>query len=165
VAPACLEVTTREDDDPRRTWVVTYRVKISGAVRKSVKGPEQVTYELLAPSSDLETFASYSIDQGPPGQASDVSRASLRETAVSLTVERKKDASAVYIREYVPEGDKGYKPQTLELITLKGGPNLFPSFDIPGQFPAIGAYSEASLSRGPQDKPQKIASISACTIR
>jgi hypothetical protein len=85
--------------------------------------------------------------------------------AVSLMIERKTDASAVYIREYVPEGDKRYKPQTLELITLKGGPKLFPSFDIPGQFPAIGAYSEASLSHGPQAKPEKIASISACAVR
>src|SRR5580692_10741315 len=55
-APACLEVTTRQGD-PNYVLITTYRVKVSGAVRKNSPSPEQVTYELLPPSSDLEKSA------------------------------------------------------------------------------------------------------------
>jgi hypothetical protein len=118
-------------------------------VRKNSPSPEQVTYEPLPPSSDLEKSAAYSINQAAPTAPFGVSLASHPVFSVSLTIERTKDASAVYIRENVGKDDKRYQPQTAVAITLKGGRNLFPSFDIPA-LPAIGAYTDASVSRGAQ---------------
>jgi hypothetical protein len=162
-APACLEVTTR-GDSPNRTLITTYRVKVSGAVRKNSPAPERVTYELLPPSSDLEISAAYSINQAPPGEPFEDSLASHHDFSVSLTIERTKDASAVYIREYVGKDNQHYQPQTVVSITLKGGPNLFPSFDIPA-LPAIGAYTEASVSHGAQHAPEKVATAGACPVQ
>jgi hypothetical protein len=162
-APACLEVTTRQGD-PNYVLITTYRVKVSGAVRKNSPSPEQVTYELLPPSSDLEKSAAYSINQAPPTAPFGVSLASHQDFSVSLTIERTKDASAVYIREYVGKDDKRYRPQTVVAITLKGRPNLFPSFDIPA-LPAIGAYTDASVSRGAQYAVEKVATAGACPVQ
>ncbi|HMD71066.1 MAG TPA: CHAT domain-containing protein [Bryobacteraceae bacterium] len=161
-APACLEVTTR-GSDPNRTPITIYRVKISGAVRKSSPAPEQVMYELLPPSSDLEISGAYSIDQAPPGAPFSVRLASQQGLSVSLTIERTKEASGVYIREYVGSDNQLFQPQTVLSITLKGGPNLFPSFDIPA-LPAIGAYTEASISHGAQYVPEKVATAGACPV-
>jgi hypothetical protein len=162
-APTCLQLTTR-GDNPNFTLISTYRIKISGAVRKSSTAPGKVTYELLAPSSDLEESGAYSINHGPPGKPASVHLASQANFSVSLTIERTKDASAVYIREYVGQDNKRYQPQTVVLITLKGGPNLFPSFDIP-EFPAVGAYTEASISHGGGAAPEKVATAGACTVQ
>ena len=174
-APACLEVTTR-GDNPNNTLITTYRVKISGAVRKNSPAPEQVTYELLPPSSDLEISAAYSINQAQPPAPFEDSLASHHDFSVSLTIERTKDASAVTIREYVaadvlarynlgtPDQDKVMQPQTVLTITLKGGPNLFPSFDIPA-LPAIGAYTEASVSHGAQYALEQVATAGACPVQ
>jgi CHAT domain-containing protein/tetratricopeptide (TPR) repeat protein len=162
-APTCLEVTTR-GDSPNRMLITTYRVKVSGAVRKNPLAPEQVTYELLPPSSDLEISAAYSINQEPPGEPFSVRLASHQDLSVSLTIERTKDASAVYIREYVGKDNQRFQPQTVLSITLKGGPNLFPSFDIPA-LPAIGAYTEASVSNGAQYAPEKVATAGSCPVQ
>lgn len=166
-APACLEVASHEENG---NWNVieTLRVKIAGEVKKSASSPERVTYELLPPSSDLEETSATSINHGPPIKSPDVRLASLHGQhgfPVSLTVERTKDQSAVYIREYVT-AESGYKPGTYLLITLKGAPNLFPSFDIPAQFPALGSYTEATVSRGDQPGPgQKLDKVAACTMQ
>ena len=175
VSPTCLEVTTR-DNDPKQALVSTYRLKLSGALRRTSNGPQQVTYELLPPSSDLEISGAYSINQGPPDPPFSVARASLQELSVSLTIERTKDASSVTVREYMsgealsrynlgtPDEGKVMQPKTYLTITLRGGPKLFPSFDIP-QLPAIGAYTEASVSDGPQYPSRKLATAGACTAQ
>jgi hypothetical protein len=89
--------------------------------------------------------------------------ASLRDFSVSLTIERAKDQNAIYVRQYIPEGDQRYKPQTVLLITLKGGPDLFPSFDIPSVFPPLSRYTEASVTNGLNPgNPEKIDGIGSC---
>jgi hypothetical protein len=133
----------------------------------AARGPRATsggTNETLAPSSDLEISAAYSINPGLPTAPFDVSLASHHDCSVSLTIERTKDASAVYIREYVRKGDKRYQPQTVISIALKGGRNLFPSLDIP-TLPAIGAYMEASVSRGAQYAVEKVATAGARRVQ
>ena len=174
-APTCLEVTTRRDYS-NYAAITTYLVKISGAVRKNSSAPEQATYELLPPSSDLEISTAYNINQAAPGAPFDVRLASHQDLSVSVTIERTKDASAVTIREYVaadvlarynlgtPDQGKVMQPKTVLTITLKGGPNLFPSFDVP-QLPAIGAYTDATVSHGAQYAMEQVATAGACPVQ
>ncbi len=164
-APACLEVTARQADG-NWTLIETLRVRIAGAVRKSVTSPERVTYDLLFPSSDLEETSANSVDRAPPVTAGDVGLASLHDFPVSLTIERTKNQSALYIREYVREGDPRYKPGTYLVITLKGAPNLFSSFDIPSRFPPLASYTEASVSRGTQNgAPKRLDKVGSCAVQ
>jgi CHAT domain-containing protein/tetratricopeptide (TPR) repeat protein len=158
--PTCLEVTMRGESG-HYTGNTTYRVKIGGDVHLSSSEPERVVYDLLPPSSDLEESTTISSDHGQPLRSSDSMPATLHNFPVSLTIERTKDHSAVYVREYVAEGDQRYKPQTMLTITLKGGPALFPSFDIPSAFPPLSGYTEASVSHG-SDSAAPINGIGAC---
>jgi hypothetical protein len=159
--PTCFEVTTRVESG-HYTNIDTYRVKIGGDVHLSSSTPERVVYDLLPPSSDLEESSAISIDHGKPIRNPDSSAASLHKFPVSLTIERTKDYSLVYVREYVAEGDQRYKPQTVLSITLKGGPALFPSFDIPSALPPLSGYTEASVSHGAAGTPARIDAIGAC---
>jgi hypothetical protein len=158
--PTCLEVTAHTESG-HYTNFGTIRVKIGGDVHLSSTAPERVVYDLLPPSSDLEESGAISIDHGKPVRSSDSMPASRHNFPVSLTIERTKDHSAVYVREYVAEGDQRYKPQTMLTITLKGGPALFPSFDIPSAFPPLSGYTEASVSHG-SDSAIPIDGIGAC---
>jgi CHAT domain-containing protein/Flp pilus assembly protein TadD len=162
VTPTCLELTTHSDSGGW-TLQMTYRVRIGGAVRRSSSSPERVVYDLLPPASDLEESSANSINHGPFVPNPETRVASHGHFLVSLTIERTKDHSALYVREYVPEGDPRYKPQTMLLITLKGKPALFPGFEIPSQLPPLSAYAEASITTGPDSRsPVKIDSIGAC---
>jgi hypothetical protein len=132
-------------------------------VSRSSSSPEQVVYQLLPPSSDLELASANSIDHGPFVPSPDVRRASYSDLPLTVTIERTKDQSSLYIREYVPEGDPRYKPQTVTLITLKGGRDLFPGFDLPTALPPLSSYTEASILEGSDSRvPVKIDGIGAC---
>jgi len=162
VTPTCVELTTHREDGTYNL-MMTYRVRIAGAVRRSASSAERVVYDLLPPASDLERSSAMSVNHGPPQDNPEVHVASHSNFPVSLTIERTKDGSALYVREYVAEGDQRYKPQTVTLITLKGGPAVFPTFDIPTAFPAVSSYTEASVSRGTDaGSLEKIDRVAAC---
>jgi hypothetical protein len=142
--------------------VETLRVKITGAVRKSSTSPERVTYDLLPPSSDLEESYASSINHGPLLPDPEIKLASQHKFPVSLTIERTKSQSAIYIREYIADGDQRYKPGTYLSITLKGAPSLFSSFDIPSlPFPPLQSYTEASVSHG-AGGPKALDKVGSC---
>ena len=162
VEPQCLEMTTH-DESGAWAHLNTYRVKIA-TVRRSSSSPERVTYELLPPASDLEKSFATIINHGQFVPDPNVHIASHHKFAVSLTIERTKDQSALYVREYVAEGDPQYKPGTVTLITLKGRPNLFPGFDIPPVFPPLSSYTEASITQGSDsNNSEKIDRVRACS--
>jgi CHAT domain-containing protein/tetratricopeptide (TPR) repeat protein len=162
VDPHCLEVTSHEDWGANKL-VQTYRLKIA-TVHKSSSSPERVTYDLLPPASDLEITGATITNNGQVFPNSDVHIASQHKFAVSLTVERTKTNSSVYIREYVAEGDMRYKPQTIQEITLKGRPELFAGLDIPATFPPLSSYTEAAIGSGQQGKSEeKIDKVGVCT--
>jgi CHAT domain-containing protein len=164
--PTCLELTTH-DESGNYSYVNTIRVKIGGNVRRSATSAERTVYDLLPPSSDLEQSTAMSVNHGPLIADPDIKRASRGNFPVSLTMERTKNQSAVYVRQYVAEGDKrGYKPGTMLLISLKGGPDLFPTFDLPAAFPNLSSYTEASIVQSASmGNAAKIDSIGVCVSR
>ena len=161
IDPHCLEVTTHEDSGGYNL-VQTYRLTIA-TLRKSLTSPERVTYELLPPSSDLAKSAATIMSSGQVLRDPNVHIASHHKFAVSLTVERTKKQSAVYIREYVAEGDTRYPPGTVEEIKLAGGPQLFAGFDVPAIFPPLSSYTETSITYDPKTTTaEKIDKVGAC---
>jgi hypothetical protein len=138
-----------------------FRLIISGAVRTSSSSPERVTYELVPPASDLGRWSPQDPNSRPIRPPT-IDLAGDHKFPVSLSIERTKEQSAVYIREYVADDDYRYKPQTVVLITLKGAPDLFPGFEIPTVFPPLSSYTEATVSQG--SSVLRIDRMSSCSV-
>jgi CHAT domain len=147
VTPTCLEVNTRMESG-NYTHNYTFRVKIAGAVSEASRTAERVVYNLLPPGSDLEESSTSAYNHGSPIPFPEVHVASHSKFSLTLTIEKTKDYSSLTIREFVPEGDTRYKPQTVREIVLKGGPAVFPNLAIPSTFPALESYTETSIFHG-----------------
>ena len=147
----CVEFHTHEGD-PSLTTLQTIRVRIGGGVKPSQVSPERVTYPLLPPGGEFEQEWRYQTNQGRP-TAPEIRVASQVRWLASLSIERRKDQSALFV-EVFAEG----RPVFMS-VALKGGPDLFPSFDIPSALPPLSAYREATVSEG---KPEKIDAIDLC---
>ena len=81
---------------------------------------------------------------------------------VTLTIESGKDHSALIVREYVPEGDQRYKPQDILLLTLRGGPGVFGSLDIPATLPVLSSFREATALMGNTSAAMRIDTAGRC---
>ena len=141
--PNCFEISSHHDDGSGlMRYFDTVRVTTTGIVRRQQTDSATATYELIGPGTDVVDHSGISINHGPQAQNPDVMRASLMEWPITLTIERQKDSSSLSIRVRNPPTP----PQVL--ITLKGGPGLFPTFDIPDTLPPLAAYTQSTLVSG-----------------
>jgi|HubBroStandDraft_4_1064222.scaffolds.fasta_scaffold04069_3 CHAT domain-containing protein len=163
-APSCFQVKAHNSTGDWRIET-TYRVRVA-TIRQSSSSPEKVVYELVAPGSDLEHSSAVIGEKGPPVVNPDpeVHIASQHNFPVSISIERTKDHSAMYIREYVADGDHRYKPDTVTMIALQGPPNLFSGFEIPASLPPLSSFKEVFISgSGNKRSDDVVDNIGACT--
>lgn len=151
VTPNCFDFATRDGATTGYSQRSAIRVRIGGVANKSEVGPGQVDYALTT-GSDVEVHSSMSVNGGPPISDPEVEVASERNWDVDFIVSRQKDASAVTIRF----GPHGAEPDKQRHITLSGGPNLFPSFDVPETLPALKSYTRASYDWGTSQSVQRL---------
>jgi hypothetical protein len=153
-------MSTRSDQVSYHSFWDTIRIKSGGLVRKTQPSPERAVYELLGAGSDVEYRFSLIAPDGQPVPDSITRRVSDYNCGtegsnpcrlITLTVERQKDHSAVYIQAGNPARMS---------ITLKGAPGLFPSFDFPEKLPSVSSYTEATVLAG--SDPDIIDKIGSC---
>jgi CHAT domain-containing protein/tetratricopeptide (TPR) repeat protein len=152
--PACFEMSTRPVDD----WFWSIRARWSGSVVQRERAADHAVYEVVPPAGDLEYRSTILRPNGQtfPGDEYDVGSyqcvfkgegADCR--TVTITVRKTAGASSLRI--------DGGKPARFSIV-LQGGPNLFPTLDLPITLPPASAYTETraafagDLTKRPIDK-------------
>jgi len=154
VTPRCFDFAMSKQDGPY-SFTATVRLKIGGVVYRKQDSPDQVTYDLTGPGNTIversRTFVkgSYPITE-TRGEGRD------RWTG-TITVSNTKDASEMSLRF----GKGVTELRVREELTLRGGPRVFPSLDLPDSFPALSAFTAASDT---YNAGFKLDSIAVCTV-
>jgi hypothetical protein len=153
-APACFEMSTRPGRKVTESFWSSVRVRWSGSVVQRERAVDHAVYEVVPPAGNLEYR--YSIVVGPDGQAlpSDADDVGSYQCVykgegpdcrtITITVQRTAGASSLRI--------DGGKPARFSVV-LQGGPNLFPTLDLPTTLPPASAYTEAIAQQGSSKKP------------
>lgn len=153
VTPRCFELFMSSSQGATKNYT-TLRLKIGGVVYRNQDSPEQVTYDLSGPGNSIVQRTSMTLNGGPRNMPETRGEGRDRWTA-SLIVQNHKESSSVTLRFGRPSTETDKR----QVLTLQGGPRLFPTLDIPESFPPPSAYTIAGDS---YDKGSRLDRIAAC---
>ena len=155
VTPNCFEILTHDDEmDPNNRLYSDIRVRIGGVVTRSQASPTQAIYDLRDYGNNVEVSSHQTNVLG----SEQVKLASERNWLTQVIVNKAANSSSISFRF----GPDLQHPEGNRTILLRGGPNLFPSLDIPAALPLLSAYGQATDS---DSKKGGIDKVGFCSLQ
>jgi CHAT domain-containing protein/tetratricopeptide (TPR) repeat protein len=154
ITPRCFEMFFSHQDGDIK-YFETVRLKIGGDVYRNLDSPEQATYDLSNPGNAITVRTTMTM-KGGPRQMQEIKGEGRDRWTGTLTMQSHKDSSELELRF----GRRTTETEKRQVVTLKGGPRLFPTLDIPSTLPAPAEFSAATDSYAEGFTLDRIA---ACT--